>query len=173
MSQHHFSIPIPPCGEHAGGGITCTEPQPAVYVLTWVSPPENRTTTAFLHALLTALDVIEFGDYSRGVVITTSGIAKYYSNGADLEHAYQTKEFWQLFLGDAPDQLPKDAPGRASPGFYYTLGCGKQVSPKIYISPSYFCKSDTEVLARLRKFFETRRKDGMMDSYEKAILDIL
>lgn len=97
MSEPRFSIPIPPCGDHPGGAITCTEPQPAVYVLTWVSPPENRITTAFLRALLTALDVIEYGDFERGVVITMSGIPKFYSNGADLDHAVNTDGFWQLF----------------------------------------------------------------------------
>jgi enoyl-CoA hydratase/carnithine racemase len=97
MSQPLFSVPIVPCGNDAGGTITCTEPHPAVYVLTWTSPPENRITTPFLHALLTALDVIEYGDYKRGVVVTTSGIPKYYSNGADLDHAFTTDGFWQLF----------------------------------------------------------------------------
>jgi hypothetical protein len=29
------------------------------------------------------------------------------------------KDFWQTFLADAPAVLPSDAPGRASPGFYY------------------------------------------------------
>ncbi|KAF4828851.1 4-O-dimethylallyl-L-tyrosine synthase [Colletotrichum tropicale] len=82
------------------------------------------------------------------------------------------KDFWETFLGDASDMLPDDAPGRASPGFYYTLGCGKAISPKVYISPQYFCKSDVDVLSRLRKFFSTRRSDQMMDNYEAAMVDI-
>ncbi|KAF6831903.1 4-O-dimethylallyl-L-tyrosine synthase 1 [Colletotrichum musicola] len=85
---------------------------------------------------------------------------------ADLE------DFWRAFIGDAPDVLPDDAPGRASPGFYYTLGCGKPISPKVYLSPQYFCKNDLDVLARLRKFFSTRRSDKMMDNYEQAMVDI-
>lgn len=86
---------------------------------------------------------------------------------ADLE------AFWQTFLADAPDRLPDDAPGRASPGFYYTLGAGKPISPKVYISPTSFCGSDTEVLRRLRTYFSTRRADRQMDHYEAALLDIL
>ncbi|KAK2018407.1 aromatic prenyltransferase [Colletotrichum eremochloae] len=82
------------------------------------------------------------------------------------------KDFWQAFLADAPDILPADAPGRASPGFYYTLGSGRQISPKVYISPNYFSKNDVDVLARLRQFFSSRRTDSMMDNYEQALEDI-
>lgn len=83
------------------------------------------------------------------------------------------RAFWLAFLADAPDRLPEDAPGRAGPGFYYTLGAGKPVSAKMYVSPTYFCKSDTEVLARLREYFSTRRSDLQMDNYEAALHDIL
>lgn len=83
------------------------------------------------------------------------------------------RAFWLAFLADAPDELPEDAPGRAGPGFYYTLGAGKPVSAKMYVSPTYFCKSDTEVLARLRGYFSTRRSDLQMDNYEAALHDIL
>lgn len=83
------------------------------------------------------------------------------------------KDFWNLFLGDAPDVLPPGLAGRASPGFYYTVGVGKEVSPKVYISPSFFCKSDADAVARLRKFFKTRRTDSMIDNYEQAMKDVL
>ena len=92
-----FSIPIPPCGAHPGGAITATSPKPGIYLLTFVSPPDNRLTTAFCRAMLQALDVLEFGGYAPGVVITTSGIPKFYSNGLDLEHAINTDGFWALF----------------------------------------------------------------------------
>ncbi|MGH7966366.1 MAG: hypothetical protein ACRERD_31825, partial [Candidatus Binatia bacterium] len=95
MSKPLFTIPIPACDPHPGGTITATEPNPGVYLLTWVSPPDNRLTTPFLRALLSALDVIEFGGYPPGVVVTTSGIPKFYSNGLDLSHATQTEGFWQ------------------------------------------------------------------------------
>ncbi|ODA78116.1 hypothetical protein RJ55_06719 [Drechmeria coniospora] len=95
--QPLFTIPIPPMGAHVGGSIVCTEPAPSIYLLTWSSPPDNRLTTPFCHALLSALDVIEFGGYKPGVVVTTSAIQKFYSNGLDLEHAINTDGFWALF----------------------------------------------------------------------------
>jgi enoyl-CoA hydratase/carnithine racemase len=75
-----------------------TEPAPAVYLLTITSPPDNRLTTASCTALLDALDLIEFGGYAPGVVVTTSGIAKFYSNGLDLEHALATEGFMPRVL---------------------------------------------------------------------------
>jgi enoyl-CoA hydratase/carnithine racemase len=90
-----FTIPIAPTGSaHPGGKIVCSEVQQAVYLLTFTSPPDNRMTTAFCSAMLDALDIIEFGGYTPGVVITTSGIPKFYSNGLDLAHAIATDGFW-------------------------------------------------------------------------------
>ncbi|KAM5343171.1 hypothetical protein ACJ41O_014137 [Fusarium nematophilum] len=90
-----FNLTIPPCGNHPGGSLVCTEPSPRVYLLTLTSPPDNRLTAAVLKTLLNALDIIEFG-YPHGVVATTSGIPKFYSNGLDLEHAVATEGFWAL-----------------------------------------------------------------------------
>ncbi|POR32486.1 Enoyl-CoA hydratase/carnithine racemase [Tolypocladium paradoxum] len=98
MAAALFTIPIPPCGAHPGGAITATRPRPAVYLLAWASPPDNRITTAFCRALLAALDVLEFGGYAPGVVVTTSAIPKFYSNGLDLEHAVATEGFWPLYF---------------------------------------------------------------------------
>jgi enoyl-CoA hydratase/carnithine racemase len=84
-----FTVPI-----GASGSIVCTEPAPAVYLLTFTSPPDNRLTTTFIQALLDALDLVEFGGYTPGVVITTSGIPKFYSNGLDLDHAMSTEGFF-------------------------------------------------------------------------------
>jgi hypothetical protein len=92
-----FTIPIPALGNaYPGGQITCTTPVPKVYLLTFESPPDNRQTTPFLKALLSALDVLEFGGYEPGVVVTTSRIQKFYSNGLDLAHAVETEGFWAL-----------------------------------------------------------------------------
>lgn len=88
-----FEIPIPPIENHPGGSIVCTTPRPRVYLLTFSSPPDNRLTTPFCHALLSALDVIEHA-HPPGVVITTSAISKFYSNGLDLAHATDTENFW-------------------------------------------------------------------------------
>jgi enoyl-CoA hydratase/carnithine racemase len=97
MAAPLFTIPILPCDppKHPGGSIVCTEPRSGVYLLTFTSPPDNRMTTPFCRAVLAALDVIEFG-YRPGVVVTTSGIAKFYSNGLDLEHAVATDGYWAL-----------------------------------------------------------------------------
>jgi len=85
------------------------------------------------------------------------------------------KDFWRIFIGDAPDELPAGVE-RAGPGFYFTVKAGKPATPKVYISPASFCKNDAEVLQRLRKYFSTRRNaDKMlpqMDNYEKALQSI-
>ncbi|KAK0662947.1 ClpP/crotonase-like domain-containing protein [Cercophora samala] len=88
-----FTIPIPPLNQHPGGAVTVTLPAPQVYLLTITSPPDNRLTTASCTAILDALDLIEFGGYTPGVVITTSGLPKFFSNGLDLEHALGTEGF--------------------------------------------------------------------------------
>lgn len=93
-----FSIPIPPA---PGASIVCTAPQPGVFLLTWSSPPDNRLTTSFCHALLAALDALEFGPAAAAaaegaVLVTTSAIEKFYSNGLDLAHAVATDGFWPL-----------------------------------------------------------------------------
>jgi hypothetical protein len=83
-----FSTTNTPCGS-----IVCTSPSPGVYLLTFTSQPDNRLLTGFCQAFLLALDIIEFS-YPPGVVITTSGITKFYSNGLDLEHAVSTEGYW-------------------------------------------------------------------------------
>lgn len=88
-----FTVPIPEAGPHPGGSIVCTSPAQSVYLLTFTSPADNRLTTAFCRAFITALDIIEFS-HEPGVVITTTGIPKFYSNGLDLEHAMTTPGFW-------------------------------------------------------------------------------
>jgi Delta3-Delta2-enoyl-CoA isomerase len=97
MANPLFSVPIPALGAHPGGVVTASEPAPKVYLLTFTSPPDNRTTTALCQALLLALDIIE-AKYPKGVVVTTSGIGKFFSNGLDLEHAFGSKGFWEEAL---------------------------------------------------------------------------
>ncbi|KAI1138560.1 enoyl-CoA hydratase/isomerase family protein [Hypoxylon sp. FL0543] len=96
-SKELFTIPVPPIKSHQGGSIVCTSPAPQVYVLTWSSPPDNRLTPAFNTALITALDAIEFG-HPPGVVVTTSAISKFYSNGLDLQLALSTPGFFENSL---------------------------------------------------------------------------
>ncbi|KAJ5091139.1 hypothetical protein NUU61_006009 [Penicillium alfredii] len=95
-----FTIPI----TSTGGSVVVTNPtadKQNVYLLTFASPKDNRLTPAFIEALLLALDIIEHR-YPKGVVVTTSGIAKFYSNGLDLDVALSTEGFlenhlWRLF----------------------------------------------------------------------------
>lgn len=99
-----FTVPI----ASTGGSIVCTNPtttgnqeQQNVYLLSFTSPKDNRLTPTFIDALILALDIVEHR-YPKGVVVTTSGIAKFYSNGLDLDVVMSTEGFlenwlWRLF----------------------------------------------------------------------------
>jgi hypothetical protein len=93
-----FQVPILTTNSTSSGNpsgiIVVTSPAPQVYLLTFTDPPDNRLVTSFCQAFLLALDIIE-ASYPPGVVVTTSGIPKFYSNGLDLEHAGSTKGFWK------------------------------------------------------------------------------
>lgn len=75
------------------GKIVCTEPAPEIYLLTFALPPDNRLTTSFCTTLHLALDIIAHR-YPKGVVVTTSGIPKFYSNGLDYESAIKSTDFF-------------------------------------------------------------------------------
>ena len=62
----------------SGGSIQCTEPAPKIYLITFLAPPDNRLTAPFVKALTLALDIIEHR-FAKGVVVTTSGVSKFYS----------------------------------------------------------------------------------------------
>ncbi|RFU35152.1 hypothetical protein B7463_g1258, partial [Scytalidium lignicola] len=79
--------------KNSAGAVVCTVPSPGVYLLTFSAAPDNRLRTNLCQALLQALDIIEFSQ-PPGVVITTSAIPKFYSNGLDLDHAFNTKGYW-------------------------------------------------------------------------------
>lgn len=83
-----FTVPV-----STGGAFDCTSPAKNVYLLSFNSPPDNRQTTAFINAFSLALDILE-ESYPKGVLVTTSNIAKFYSNGLDLEHAMGTEGFF-------------------------------------------------------------------------------
>lgn len=88
-----FTIPITRPKDMIGttgtGTIVCTLPRPNIYLLTFTNPPDNRLVTPFCEAFILALDILE-EKYERGVVVTTSGVGKFYSNGMDIEHARWT-----------------------------------------------------------------------------------
>lgn len=73
-----FQVPIA-----TGGQFDCTQVADRVYLLSFQSPPDNRLTTEFNAAFVAALDFIEH-KLPRGVLITTSAIEKFFSNGLDL-----------------------------------------------------------------------------------------
>ncbi len=70
------------------------EPDPAVYLLTFTSPPDNRLTWVSCDAFLDALDMLEFGGYRPGVVVTTSvSLSFKFQRIRDLELAMAQKDF--------------------------------------------------------------------------------
>ncbi|KAG8623482.1 hypothetical protein KVT40_008458 [Elsinoe batatas] len=83
-----FTIPIT-----SGGQVEVTSPASQVYVVTFTAPPDNRLKTDFCQALILTLDILEF-KHPHGVVITTSGIQKFFSNGLDLVHANYSPGFF-------------------------------------------------------------------------------
>ena len=94
-----FVLPVPPtlnAGSSAQGGqgsFICNQAAPGVYLLSFSSPPDNRLIPAFNQSFLLALDIIEHR-LPRGVVITTSSIPKFYSNGLDFESAIKDPTFF-------------------------------------------------------------------------------
>lgn len=110
-----FTVPI-----STGGAFTCqpyaanstspsTSPQPSpdpVYILSFTSPPDNRVTIPFIDGLIRSLRILEHGTRGRkggsgGVLVLTSGIAKFFSNGFDLHHVRENAEgnrFFARFL---------------------------------------------------------------------------
>jgi Delta3-Delta2-enoyl-CoA isomerase len=76
-----------------GGQFICTQAGPQIYLLSFSSPPDNRLVPAFNATFLLALDIIEHR-LPRGVVITTSSITKFYSNGLDFENAIKDPNFF-------------------------------------------------------------------------------
>ncbi|EGO57113.1 hypothetical protein NEUTE1DRAFT_84821 [Neurospora tetrasperma FGSC 2508] len=96
-----FTFPIAPSGSQPGGTLTCTTPlsppDSRIYILTLSSPPDNRLTSPLCTALLSALDTLEFS-HPPGVVITTSSLPKFFSNGLDLTHALSDPSFLPFSL---------------------------------------------------------------------------
>lgn len=75
------------------GEFVCTQPAPKVYLLSFSAPPDNRLTPAFNKTFILALDVIEHR-LPKGVVVSTSSITKFYSNGLDYENAIRDPTFF-------------------------------------------------------------------------------
>jgi Delta3-Delta2-enoyl-CoA isomerase len=75
------------------GRFICTQPVPKVYLLSFSSPPDNRLTPAFNNTFFLALDILEHR-FPKGVVVSTSSIPKFYSNGLDYENAIRDPTFF-------------------------------------------------------------------------------
>ncbi|KAL9028983.1 MAG: hypothetical protein Q9196_002726 [Gyalolechia fulgens] len=82
------------------GSLICTQPSQRVYLLTFDSPPDNRLTPAFCLSFLLALDILEHR-YPKGLVISTSAIPKFYSNGLDYESVLKSTTFFSEMNGHA------------------------------------------------------------------------
>ncbi|BFZ58187.1 hypothetical protein PYCC9005_005249 [Savitreella phatthalungensis] len=70
--------------------------QEEIYVLRMHNGEDNRLTTGLCQAVLTAMDLIErrcpVG--TAGALIVTGAHPKFFSNGLDLNHAFETPGFW-------------------------------------------------------------------------------
>lgn len=87
-----FTVPI-----EGGGEFVATSPKDSIYLLSFASPPDNRTTTNFLTAYLKALNQLE-DNYEKGVLISTSSVAKFFSNGLDVDHTFARPNFFKEAL---------------------------------------------------------------------------
>jgi Delta3-Delta2-enoyl-CoA isomerase len=77
--------------------ISCHQASPQVYMLSFFSPPDNRLTSAFNATFLLALDILEYR-FPKGVVISTSSISKFYSNGLNYETVVKDPSFFRSSL---------------------------------------------------------------------------
>lgn len=100
---------------------------------------------------------------------------RYNASTYSEEAIVDVKDFWRIFIGDAPSGLPSSVE-RAGSGFSFTVQAGQPAIPRVYILPGSLCKSDAEVLRRLRHYFATRRNAEQMlpqmDNYEMALKGI-
>lgn len=95
--QPLFTLQVPTVAgttpQQPPGNFVCTEVAPQVYLLAFADAPDNRLTPTFNATFLLALDIIEHR-LPKGVVVTTSSITKFYSNGLDYENAIKDPNFF-------------------------------------------------------------------------------
>lgn len=95
-ANQSFKLPREyPIPQGNGGRMILTSPVASVYLLTWESAPDNRLTPSFLHTLIRALEDVSKNVPHSSVLVTTSAIPKFYSNGFNLELAMSTPGFWR------------------------------------------------------------------------------
>jgi Delta3-Delta2-enoyl-CoA isomerase len=97
QAQPLFVLQIPTVAassqQQPSGSFICTQAAPQVYLLSFSAPPDNRLIPSFNATFLLALDIIEHR-LPKGVVVTTSSITKFYSNGLDYENAIKQPTFF-------------------------------------------------------------------------------
>lgn len=89
--------PVPPTFKSK----TKTVPPTPIYLLSHNSPPDNRLTPSFLSTYLAALTHLQHStspSYPPGLLLTTSPIQKFYSNGLDFDSAITDPEFKTRYL---------------------------------------------------------------------------
>ncbi|KAG9006981.1 hypothetical protein FRB95_009954 [Tulasnella sp. JGI-2019a] len=74
------------------GKITLNQldaPNDQIYTISFNCPPDNRVTPGLVGTLLKVLDVVEEIAPKTAVLVTTSAIGKFYSNGLNLDKVMQ------------------------------------------------------------------------------------
>jgi hypothetical protein len=84
-----FTVPV-----SDGGSFECSQVIDQVYLLTFSYPPDNRVYTSFCEAFMKSLDILDY-KYPKGVLITTSAIPKFFSNGFDWQHAVANPRYME------------------------------------------------------------------------------
>ncbi|KAF3910862.1 hypothetical protein ABW20_dc0106411 [Dactylellina cionopaga] len=165
-TKQYQSLQVEPLLDYLAEAAAKWEMETGIFSIDLISPEKSRIKI-YTRAPNTTVDYLMDA-------LTLGG--RYNMSNYSKEALTDVEDFWNIFIGDAPAVLPSGGAERAGPGFYFTVKAGKPASPKVYISPISFCKNDTEVLARLRQYFSTRRNaDKMlqqMDNYEKALKSI-
>ncbi|KAK6533672.1 hypothetical protein TWF694_002605 [Orbilia ellipsospora] len=97
MAEEPQTLYTLPIATSDGSNITISIPRPKshpnVYLLTFISPPDNRLLTPFIETFTLALALLRT-NHPKGVLITTSSSPKFYSNGLDLQHVSKQPMWW-------------------------------------------------------------------------------
>ncbi|EWC44521.1 hypothetical protein DRE_06693 [Drechslerella stenobrocha 248] len=88
-----YTLPIAVTNGTITVSIPRPETHPNVYLLTFISPPDNRLLTSFIETFTLALALLRT-NHPAGVLITTSSSPKFYSNGLDLNHVHSQNLWW-------------------------------------------------------------------------------
>jgi len=79
-------VPIPDAGNSGYFKLSeLSHPSKAIYLISFNLAPDNRMTSRFLQTFLKVLEIVEANVSEDSVLLTTSEIPKFYSNGYDVE----------------------------------------------------------------------------------------